>query len=102
MRGHYSAGNLPRSLTQSQFLDWAMGNWGGLVGRMLVNTSLYRITCNLDPVEYDLCPAGTYPSWWWAASSATGDFMMTCPSRRAGRDWSRAGQGAYNLSLIHI
>eukprot|EP00656_Telonema_subtile_P005050 TRINITY_DN12295_c0_g1_i2.p1 TRINITY_DN12295_c0_g1~~TRINITY_DN12295_c0_g1_i2.p1 ORF type:complete len:649 (+),score=132.20 TRINITY_DN12295_c0_g1_i2:119-2065(+) len=100
-RGHYSGASLPRSLTKAQFQDWSMGNFGGVVGRMLINESLYSITCNLDPAEYELCPIGTYPSWWWAASRATGDSMMTCPSRRAGLAWTNHSNRAYNYYFAH-
>ena len=30
-------------------------------------------------------PVGVRKGWWWAASQVLGDYIMTCPHRRAAR-----------------
>jgi hypothetical protein len=59
---------------------------------------LYRRRPSL---EYERCPIGTYNTWWWAATRATGDFMMTCTARRAAREWAQHGHSAFNYYFSH-
>ena len=91
--GHYSGADLPRGINESQFLDFSMGSWGASVGRALVDQDVYPLKCNKPSLAYDQCPEGTYNTYWWAATRATGDFMMTCTARRAARYWADATQG---------
>ena len=95
-QGHYSGANLPRDLSENQFYDFTYGSWGAIVGRMLESQVIYPLNCHRNADEYELCDIGTYNTWWWAATRATGDFMMTCTARRAGRQWTSFGHNAYN------
>ena len=88
--GHYSGADLPRSLTHSQFVNNAYGSWGAIVGRMMTEKDMYVLVspdivpsfsdvaclyavryplkCKRRSLEYELCPIGTYNTWWWAAT----------------------------------
>jgi len=93
-QGHYSNADLPRGITASQFADFVLGSWGYYVGSAIVDNDLYPLECHEPDLEYDLCDQGTYNTHWWAASRATGDFMMTCTARRAARGWLNASLAA--------
>jgi len=95
-QGHYSGANLPRDLNENQFYDFTYGSWGAIVGRMMESQLVYPLSCHRDPLEYELCDIGTYNTWWWAATRACGDFMMTCTARRAARQWTSFEHDAYN------
>ena len=99
--GHYSGANLPVDINEAQFHDFAFGSWGVVVGRMMSERNVYPLECKRPRLEYERCPIGTYNTWWWAATRATGDFMMTCTARRAARQWASFGHDAYNFYFSH-
>eukprot|EP00466_Bigelowiella_natans_P008372 jgi/Bigna1/140529/aug1.56_g15237 len=99
-QGYYSNADLPRNIGASQFAAFSLGSWGPIVGRMLVDQNLYPLLCHRPGLEYDLCDEGTYNTFWWAATRATGDFMMTCPARRAGRDWVKTALSRFSSSPL--
>ena len=101
-QGHYSGANLPDDIDENQFYDFTYGSWGAIVGRMMESEFIYPLKCKRPRLEYERCPIGTYNTWWWAATRATGDFMMTCTARRAARQWTSFGIGdAYNYYFSH-
>jgi len=100
-QGHYSGANLPHDISQNQFYDFSYGSWGAIVGRMIEKENVYPLSCKRPELEYERCPIGTYNTWWWAATRATGDFMMTCTARRAAMQWTSFGHDAYNYYFSH-
>ena len=100
-QGHYSGANLPKDINENQFYDFTYGSWGAIVGRMMESEFVYPLKCKRVELEYELCPIGTYNTWWWAATRACGDFMMTCTARRAARQFTSFGHDAYNYYFSH-
>ena len=99
-RGHYSGANLPVDINEAQFHDFAFGSWGVVVRRMMSERNVYPLGVAASS-RVRRCPIGTYNTWWWAATRATGDFMMTCTARRAARQWASFGHDAYNFYFSH-
>ena len=46
-------------------------------------------------------PNSTFADFYWAAERATGDFMMTCPARRAARAFGNLGHDAHLYLFDH-
>ena len=84
-RGIYSGANLPRNVSSGGFHAWALGTFGMLVGSVLnvhyvVSNSGYH---GARPSGLGAAANSSFQTYYWAAERATGDFMMTCPARRA-------------------
>ena len=103
--GFYSGASLPRTIGSAQFKSWAMGTFGAATGRLV--PEVYQVdsggkgyqgsdgpTLNAQGSGSDAYH--TFHNPWWAATRATGDFLMTCTARRSARAWETlaASRGA--------
>ena len=100
--GFYSGASLPRTIGAAQFKSWAMGTFGAATGRLVpevytVDTSGKGYQGSDGPTLNDQGAGSdefhTFHSPWWAATRATGDYLMTCSARRTARTWEKRAGG---------
>jgi len=79
---------------QQDFLAWAAQMFGNDTANALLPLYTPGTVAKGDAVA---APA----DWWWSISAVIGDYVLTCPARRAARQLSKLGRNVFVYYFSH-
>jgi len=89
------AGGYPGAIqTESQFTAWAAQMFDEDVA-----TDLAKLYAPMTTQTGDVSPPPV--NWWWSIAQVIGDFVLTCPARRAATAYANHGQPAFMYHFSH-